>query len=208
MKKYFKVLGLALLATTIFSMTSCTDDEQVAISDDGVTVTFGDYTWSANYSEGATYLVTSTEKRNKRYFSIFATPNNSIGTVPYVEGGEEEGKLTFPMIWFMTEADEGNNYGSDVDVQYYEKAENTFALQDEDNEWDFYGWEKGGESDATGDDMKIAVTEFNSSTFVISGTVKGTLYEINSTQDHTGTSKKLSVVFKNITLQDRGEGKK
>jgi hypothetical protein len=202
MKKYFKVLGLALLATTMFSMTSCTDDEQVALSDDGVTVTFGNYTWSAKYSEGATYLVT--EGLNKRFFAIYATPNESIGYIPYVEDGDEEGYLTFPMLYFQTEAQKGNNHGSDVYVQYYEKAENTYALQ-EDGEWDFFGWEKG-----TGDDdnMTIAVTDFNSSNLVISGTVKGTLYEIDNTQTHTGEMKALSVVFKNIKLEDLGEEEK
>ena len=202
MKKYFKVLGLALLATTMFSMTSCTDDEQVALSDDGVTVTFGNYTWSAKYSEGATYLVT--EGLNKRFFAIYATPNDSIGYIPYVEDGDEEGYLTFPMLYFQTEAQKGNNHGTDVYVQYYEKAENTYALQ-EDGEWDFFGWEKG-----TGDDdnMTIAVTDFNSSNLVISGTVKGTLYEIDNTQTHTGEMKALSVVFKNIKLEDLGEEEK
>ena len=202
MKKYFKVLGLALLATTMFSMTSCTDDEQVALSDDGVTVTFGNYTWSAKYSEGATYLVT--DGLNKRFFAIYATPNDSIGYIPYVEDGDEEGYLTFPMLYFQTEAQKGNNHGTDVYVQYYEKAENTYALQDG-GEWDFFGWEKG-----TGDDdnMTIAVTDFNSSSFVISGTVKGTLYEIDNTQTHTGEMKALSVVFKNIALEDLGEDKK
>ena len=202
MKKYFKVLGLALLATTMFSMTSCTDDEQVALSDDGVTVTFGNYTWSAKYSEGATYIVT--DGLNKRFFAIYATPNDSIGYIPYVEDGDEEGYLTFPMLYFQTEAQKGNNHGTDVYVQYYEKAENTYALQ-EDGEWDFFGWEKG-----TGDDdnMTIAVTDFNSSNLVISGTVKGTLYEIDNTQTHTGEMKALSVVFKNIALEDLGEGKK
>lgn len=202
MKKYFKVLGLALLATTMFSMTSCTDDEQVALSDDGVTVTFGNYTWSAKYSEGATYIVT--DGLNKRFFAIYATPNDSIGYIPYVEDGDEAGYLTFPMLYFQTEAQKGNNHGTDVYVQYYEKAENTYALQ-EDGEWDFFGWEKG-----TGDDdnMTIAVTDFNSSNLVISGTVKGTLYEIDNTQTHTGEMKALSVVFKNIALEDLGEGKK
>ncbi len=202
MKKYFKVLGLALLATTMFSMTSCTDDEQVALSDDGVTVTFGNYTWSAKYSEGATYLVT--DGLNKRFFAIYATPNDSIGYIPYVEDGDDEGYLTFPMLYFQTEAQKGNNHGTDVYVQYYEKAENTYALQDG-GEWDFFGWEKG-----TGDDdnMTIAVTDFNSSSFVISGTVKGTLYEIDNTQTHTGEMKALSVVFKNIALEDLGEDKK
>lgn len=202
MKKYFKVLGLALLATTMFSMTSCTDDEQVALSDDGVTVTFGNYTWSAKYSEGATYIVT--DGLNKRFFAIYATPNDSIGYIPYVEDGDEAGYLTFPMLYFQTEAQKGNNHGTDVYVQYYEKAENTYALQ-EDGKWDFFGWEKG-----TGDDdnMTIAVTDFNSSNLVISGTVKGTLYEIDNTQTHTGEMKALSVVFKNIALEDLGEGKK
>ena len=202
MKKYFKVLGLALLATTMFSMTSCTDDEQVALSDDGVTVTFGNYTWSAKYSEGATYLVT--DGLNKRFFAIYATPNDSIGYIPYVEDGDDEGYLTFPMLYFQTEAQKGDNHGTDVYVQYYEKAENTYALQDG-GEWDFFGWEKG-----TGDDdnMTIAVTDFNSSSFVISGTVKGTLYEIDNTQTHTGEMKALSVVFKNIALEDLGEDKK
>ena len=202
MKKYFKVLGLALLATTMFSMTSCTDDEQVALSDDGVTVTFGNYTWSAKYSEGATYLVT--EGLNKRFFAIYATPNDSIGYIPYVEDGDEEGYLTFPMLYFQTEAQKGNNHGTDVYVQYYEKAENTYALQ-EDGDWDFFGWEKG-----TGDDdnMTITVTDFNSSNLVISGTVKGTLYEIDNTQTHTGEMKALSVVFKNIKLEDLGEEEK
>jgi len=203
MKKYFKLLGLALLATTMFSMTSCTDDEQVALSDDGITVSFGDYTWSAKYSEGATYL--ETEGLNKRFFAIYATPNSTIGYVPYVEDGDEEGYITFPMLYFQTEASKGNNYGDDVYVQYYEKEENTYALQDDENNWDFYGWEKGSDDD---DDMKIVVTDFNSSNFVISGTVKGTLYEINSTQDHTGNMKNLSVVFKNIALEDLGEDKK
>ena len=202
MKKYFKVLGLALLATTMFSMTSCTDDEQVALSDDGVTVTFGNYTWSAKYSEGATYLVT--DGLNKRFFAIYATPNDSIGYIPYVEDGDDEGYLTFPMLYFQTEAQKGNNHGTDVYVQYYEKAENTYALQDG-GEWDFFGWEKGQGDD---DNMTIAVTDFNSSNLVISGTVKGTLYEIDNTQTHTGEMKALSVVFKNIALEDLGEDKK
>ncbi|MBR4197730.1 MAG: hypothetical protein IKQ94_03040 [Bacteroidales bacterium] len=202
MKKYFKVLGLALLATTMFSMTSCTDDEQVALSEDGITVTFGSYTWSAKYSEGATYL--ETEGLNKRFFAIYATPNDSIGYIPYVEGGDEAGYLTFPMLYFQTEAQKGNNHGTDVYVQYYEKAENTYAFQDGGN-WDFFGWEKGQGDD---DNMTIAVTDFNSSNFVISGTVKGTLYEIDNEQAHTGNMKNLNVVFKNITLEDLGEGKK
>lgn len=202
MKKFFKVLGLALLATTVFSMTSCTDDEQVALSEDGVTVTFGGYSWTAKYSEGATYL--ETDGRNKQFFCIYATPNDSIGYMPYQESGMEEGYLTFPMLYFQTEAQKGNNHGTDVYVQYYEKASNTYAIQDA-NGWDFFGWEKG-----TGDDdnMTIVVTDFNSSNFVISGTVKGTLYEIDSEKNHTGEMKSLSVVFKNIALEDLGEEKK
>jgi hypothetical protein len=201
MKKYFKFLGLALLATSMFGFTACEDDEntntEVAAAEEGVTVTFGNNTWTANYFEGATYL--ETDGRNKQFFAIYATPNNSIGTLPYQEGGEEEGYITFPMLYFQTEADEGNNHGGDVYVQYYEKAENTYALQDGDGDWDFYGWEKGSGDD---DNMTIVVTDFNSSNFVISGTINGTLYEIRNDQTHTGEMKTLNVVFKNIALED------
>ena len=200
MKKYFKVLGLALLAAGAFAFTSCTDDEQVAISEDGITVTFGGYTWKANYTEG--YLIEETDGINKDFFSIYATPNDTITPQPC---GEDSKYLTFPMLYFQTEADKGNNHGSEVFVQYYEKASNTFAMQDEDNAWDFYGWEKGQEEE---DNMNIVVTDYNSSTFVISGTVKGTLYEIDNTQSHTGEMKTLSVVFKNIALEDLGEEKR
>ena len=201
MKKYFRFFGLALLAAGMFAFTACGDDdeskEDVLVAVDGVTVTFGDYTWSANYFEGATTRQTS-GLTSGRYFAIYATPNQSIGNIPIMKDGEQVGSAycTYPMLYVMGEAKKGISSSDEMYIQYYEKDENTYAFEDEEDEtWDLYGWEND-------ENMKVSVTDWNSSTFVISGTVKGTLYEINDEGSHTGVTKDLSVVFKNITLED------
>jgi hypothetical protein len=203
MKKYFKLLGLALLATSMFTFTACADDEEaksdVNEATDGITVTFGDYTWKAKYSEGATTIQQS-GLTSGRFFAIYATPNQSIGAIPIEiqDSTVAYAYVTYPMVYAMGKTS-GSSDGNDVYIQYYEKDENTHAFQDEDEDWDLYGWEKGTGDD---DDVKVTVTDFNSNTFVISGTVTGTLYEINANHGHTGNAKELKVVFKNIALED------
>ena len=51
MKKFFKVLSLAFVATTLsLGFAACSDDEEDPTAPKNqVTVTFGDQTWNANY---------------------------------------------------------------------------------------------------------------------------------------------------------------
>ena len=196
MKKYFKVIGLALLAAGMFSFTACSpDDEEVIASEDGVTVSFGDYTWKAQFIDGMTARTTS-GLTSRRSFAFYATPQSTIGTIPITVNGEQVGSAyaTYPMIYVFGNT-KGTEENDEMIINYLEKEENTYAFADEDGEYDLYGWENG-------EDMTISVTNFDNSSFVISGTVNGTLYEISSDNTHTGNQKSLHVVFKNIAHED------
>ena len=196
MKKYFKVLGLALLAAGAFAFTSCTEDEaEVVLADDGVNVTFGDYTWTAKYIDGMT-TVTTSGLTSRRSFAFYATPNSTIGYIPITVGGEEVGTAyaTYPMVYVFGNA-KGTDDQDELIINYLEKEENTFAFADGEGDYDLYGWENG-------EDMEISVNNFDNSTMKISGKVEGTMYEINAEDEHTGNQKHLKVVYKNVALEE------
>lgn len=207
MKKYFKFLGLALLAAGMFTFTSCVDEETqntVNEAEDGITVTFGETTWKAKTFNAKTSRETS-GLTSGRYFGIKATPAIAWQNIPMVDGeGTQHGvaEAAYPMLWVLGEASKGTSDNNETEVSYLESAENTYAFADEDDDWDLYGWEPDSE-----DPVVVKVSDWNSSTLVISGTVNGTMYEINRDGDHTGESAELSVVFKNIQLVEAEDAK-
>lgn len=196
MKKYFKVLGLALLAAGAFAFTSCTEDEtEVVLSEKGITVTFGDYTWKAQYIDATTTKTAVIGSR--RSFDFFATPNATIPHRDVTVGGEvvDSALCTFPMIYVF-----GNASGTDdedqMEVRYLKDRNHAYAATNPTTGfYEFYEWEAG-------DDLAITVTNFDQSTWTISGTVKGTLHETDSDRSRTGQTENLNVVFKEVHLVD------
>ena len=197
MKKYFKVLGIALLATTMFSMTSCNDEQEVALSEDGITVTFDGNTWKAQTIDATT--TTTAVIGSRRSFDFFATSNAALPKRAITQGGEviDSALCTWPMIYVFGKAS-GTSSDDQMEVRYLENQEETYAFINPATEYyEFYNWQS-----KVGEDLEVRVTEYDGSALKISGTVKGNLFKLSSTNDYTTESKYLSVVFKNISVRD------
>ena len=199
MKKYFKLLGLALLATSMFSLTACTDDEEskadVEAAEDGVTVRFGETSWKANAIVAKTSRETS-GLTSKRYFSVKATNKADFRRIAMVVSGDTVGydEAEYPMLWLMGDTKGESDY-DDLDVNYLESPSNTCVAGDQTDGYYLSGWE-------CDDQMNVTVTDFNSSTFVISATANGTMHEVNNNGMQTGETTTLKVTVKNVTLTE------
>ncbi len=186
MKKFFKVLSLALVATTLsLGFAACSDDEEDPTAPKNqIIVTFGDQTWEANYI--------SAEFVND-FIAIEATPKNSL--IEY-EIKDSEGTpqgvqmVNFPMISIAVKNDEGTFSGDDVYVEYYNTDEDSYVLPDQDGEYFLYGWQ--------GSDARIEVSSLSKTAATIK--VYATMKQLNETGAETGAAKALTATFTNVKL--------
>ena len=88
----------------------------------------------------------------------------------------------------------GESDYDDLDVNYLESPSNTCVAGDPGDEY-LSGWE-------CDDQMNVTVTDFNSSTLVISATANGTMHEVNNNGMQTGETTTLKVTVKNVALTE------
>lgn len=186
MKKFFKVLSLAFVATTLsLGFAACSDDEEDPTAPKNqVTVTFGDQTWNANYISAV--IVDD-------FIAIEATPKSSLieYTLEDAEGNPQGVQMVnFPMISIAVENDEGTFSGDAVYAEYYNEEGDSYVLSDQDGEYFLFGWQ--------GSDVRIEVSNLSKTAATIK--VYATMKQLNETGVETGATKALTATFTNVTL--------